>query len=212
MKKWILFDFDGTLTHTTDVAYMVYQEMASRYRLTHLTKTELLAIKALPLLEKLRALGIHLVDLPKLMKETQKIVRQYLEHTEMMPGIEALIKDLKAHGYRLAIISSNTKKNILFVLKLFDLMLFDQVYGKAGLFNKDQRIKKVLKRYRLSPDEVLYIGDEVRDITACQSIHVDIASVTWGFDDLLSLQEKNPTYLIHHVDELRTILLGEHHE
>lgn len=208
MKKWILFDFDGTITHSMDVAYLVYQRIAEKYRLSHLSKQELMAIKALPLFDKIRALGIHVVDFPKIMKDTQKVVREFLEHTELMPEMKELLLAIK-QKYRLAVISSNTKKNIKTVFELHQLDVFDKIYGKAGLFTKDEQIQRILRKYRLKKEEVLYVGDEVRDITACQTIGVQIASVTWGFDDERMLSEKQPTYLIHTVADLGKLLLED---
>ena len=45
-----------------------------------------------------------------------------------------------------------------------------------------------LKLMRLGRDEVVYIGDEARDIDAAQKVGIPIISVTWGFNssDVLS--------------------------
>jgi phosphoglycolate phosphatase len=208
LYKLIIFDFDGTLTSSMDVAYKVYQMMAQKYRLTTLTKPELLELKALPLFEKLRVLGISLFDIPKLTKESQKLVRSFLEETQIYPGMKELVSLLKDKGYLVAIISSNIKRNIYHVLKHHQFLMFDKIIGKAKLFEKHVVIQALAKKKKISLQDVLYIGDEVRDIHACQKINVDVAAVSWGFDDPSVLLAEHPTYLVHEVVELKNILLG----
>ena len=45
----------------------------------------------------------------------------------------------------------------------------------------------VEKGFSLS--ETLYIGDEVRDVKACQKIGLDIISVSWGLNNKEALYE-----------------------
>lgn len=60
----------------------------------------------------------------------------------------------------------------------------------------------------LSIREILYVGDEVRDIDAAGSIGMDIAAVTWGFNSKAALVAAEPTYVIEHASELPG-LVGE---
>jgi phosphoglycolate phosphatase-like HAD superfamily hydrolase len=68
--------------------------------------------------------------------------------------------------------------------------------------------KKILRRYGIRKEEVLYVGDEIRDITATKNIGVDIASVDWGYNSREGLEEHKPEYLISEPEELLTICLN----
>lgn len=50
-------------------------------------------------------------------------------------------------------------------------------------------IKKFLKEKKLQTEEVLYVGDEQRDVVACKKIGVEIIWVGWGYDVLDTIKE-----------------------
>ena len=63
-----------------------------------------------------------------------------------------------------------------------------------------------MKDNGFSAADILYVGDEVRDIKACNKVNVDIAFANWGVDaneDLSSYSVKyileNPSDLYHPV-------------
>jgi phosphoglycolate phosphatase len=70
-----------------------------------------------------------------------------------------------------------------------------KIYCKASLFGKDKLITKFLKKYNLNASEILYVGDETRDIVACQKVGVKIAWVEWGYDTKEAAAAVNPDYL-----------------
>jgi phosphoglycolate phosphatase len=79
---------------------------------------------------------------------------------------------------------------------------FDYVVGKGGLFGKDKIIRSILKKRKLKSDEVLYVGDEVRDIEACRKLGIKIAAVTWGFSSKELLEKNKPDFLIDRAEEI----------
>ena len=59
------------------------------------------------------------------------------------------------------------------------------------LFGKKRALRRVKRRLLKSYAHLLYIGDEIRDIEACQKAGVDIISVSWGFNSRSALIEHN---------------------
>ena len=55
-------------------------------------------------------------------------------------------------------------------------------------------------------DDVVYIGDEERDIAACKKCKISIIAVTWGFDSKELLEKNNPHYLADTPKELLEII------
>ena len=55
-------------------------------------------------------------------------------------------------------------------------------------------------------DELLYIGDELRDIKACNKLAVPFMWVSWGLDGFELIEKENPTYIAHTQKELIKIL------
>ena len=55
---------------------------------------------------------------------------------------------------------------------------FSFVTGTSRIFGKDRRIRKAIRDAGLDSNEVLYVGDEIRDIEAGRAAQVEVAVVT----------------------------------
>jgi phosphoglycolate phosphatase len=98
----------------------------------------------------------------------------------LFAGIPELMETLESKGYRLGIVSSSRHDTIEAIVSHYKLPVDFVASGK--LFNKAQSLRDTLKNERLELSEVLYIGDEVRDVEACHQVGLDIISVTWGLN------------------------------
>lgn len=63
------------------------------------------------------------------------------------------------------------------------------------IFGKHTVINSFIKKHNLNKKDVLYIGDELRDIEACKKSKIKIISVTWGFDSCDLLLSGNPDFV-----------------
>ena len=206
MLKAIIFDFDGTIADTKDISYYVYCDLAKKYNIEIIDKKSYDALSELPLNKRLSHFGVPFYKLPKLVKIAIPLFRQYLKEAPVFPDLEDVLDYLKEQGYLLIILSSNHQKNINHFLELHNINHFSDVYAKASLFGKDKKIKKLLRKHKLSKDEVVYIGDEERDILSCKKAGVKIISVPWGYDDIKLLEAANPDFLIKNGRELIGII------
>ena len=79
----------------------------------------------------------------------------------------------------------------------------------CGLWNKAKKIKKLMKRHKIQNNEVVYIGDEVRDIEACKQIWIAIIAVSWWYNNQEILEENTPNMIISHpidiIDSIKKI-------
>lgn len=119
---------------------------------------------------------------------------------------EALI-DLKNAGHHLGIITSNSKDNVTEFLKVNELdNLFEFIYSGITIFGKTTIINNVLRQKQLKLEEVIYVGDETRDIEASKKSNIKVIAVTWGFNSPEVLAKQKPNYLIHHPSELLEVV------
>lgn len=51
-------------------------------------------------------------------------------------------------------------------------------------------------KYNINPLEVIYVGDEDRDIIAAKKTKIKTIAVTWGFNTNEKLSRENPDYLV----------------
>lgn len=208
-KKLILFDFDGTIADTKFIAYDVYLDIAKRYGLKILSEEEIKAFHHDPLRKKLKAYDIPLSKLPGLMRQAAKIFHEKIEAAPVFDGIPRLIARLKERGDYVAIVSSNRKAIIDTFLRHHRWAAFDAVHGKAPMFKKEKSIQKIMKKFKVDKHQTLYIGDELRDIEACQRFSIDILAVTWGYDPREILETAQPKYLFDTVEALSQYLLDD---
>ena len=65
---------------------------------------------------------------------------------------------------------------------------------------------EALRRFNLTPDEAVYVGDSEVDFQTAKNAGTDVILVTWGFRDKDFLASLKPTFLINRPSELTSIL------
>ena len=118
-----------------------------------------------------------------------------MENIKFFPGVKKFLFDLKKEGYKLAIISSNRKENIDKFIKFNKLNVFDFVHGKTDIFGKAGYLEKFLKDFSLKKSEVIYIGDEIRDVEACKKVGIKMIGVSWGLHTIQALKRIGVDYI-----------------
>jgi phosphoglycolate phosphatase-like HAD superfamily hydrolase len=90
-----------------------------------------------------------------------------------------------------------------------DIDVFNYIYSSTSLFGKDKLIKHYLKAVKTTPDKVIYVGDEIRDVDSAKASNIKVISVTWGYNDKELLTKHNPDYLVDTIPALQNILIPE---
>ncbi len=206
MLKAVIFDFDGTLADTGHILYKVYDRLSVKHNLPPIPHDKMDEIRSMPIRARFKKAGVPLFKLPQLLRETLQIYTEFIGSAEPFPGIEDLVRSLKAQGLILSIISSNTVKNINSFLESHQLDLFDHIRSTSSLFGKHRTINQALRELCITGDEAVYVGDELRDITACRKVPIRIIAVSWGYDHLSLLQEGKPDYLVRTPSEITRLL------
>jgi phosphoglycolate phosphatase-like HAD superfamily hydrolase len=63
-----------------------------------------------------------------------------------------------------------------------------------------------MRATKLKPREILFIGDEIRDIDAAQETGVHIAAVTWGYNSRTALESAAPDHILDSPEEITELL------
>lgn len=192
MIKYVLFDFDGTLVDSRAAVITAFNQIAGKYGFKPIATEDLEHLHSLSMIDRFRFLGIPLYRLPFLRGELLQIYHRQLQEVTLVPGMDAVIRDIRSKGLRTGIVSSNQAGIIQTVLNVHDIIM-DDIYCSGRFFGKDRVFRRVLKQQKLQPQEVLYICDEQRDIDACKKVQITPVWVSWGFesasvlDDVLSV-------------------------
>lgn len=204
--KCIIFDFDGTLADSENSSIAVYNILAEKYGYKKLKEKDIPKLKLTPIPKVLSQMGIPYTKVFTLLREGQKLLKDYM-HTikPYKENLKQLLDDVYEHCNIMGVISSNSKKNIKAFFRKHDITCFCFIIS-SPLFTKEVKINKIKRKYNLENEDILYVGDEVRDIISSHKADVDICSVSWGFNSFSSLEEEKPTYIIHDLDELLDII------
>jgi phosphoglycolate phosphatase len=107
----------------------------------------------------------------------------------------------------MGILSSNSSDNIQACLRANQAdKIFAPVVGHRRLLGKGRALRRFLRSQCLPKGDVLYVGDEVRDIEAARQAGVDVAAVAWGANTRELLLNHRPDYLIESPGQLATML------
>ncbi|AFZ20361.1 HAD-IA family hydrolase [Allocoleopsis franciscana] len=205
--KVIIFDFDGTLADTFDAFVMISNRLALEFGYPPTTPEEIPKLRNLSSREIIKKSGISLFKMPFLLKKVREYLHQEILNLKTIPGIQDALIQLKHEGYCLGILTSNSEENVKLFLKKHGMQdLFSFIYSENSLFSKDKSLLKLMKKNNLRSDDLLYVGDETRDIEASKKIQIKVIAVTWGFNSGEVLTKHNPDFLIEQPSELIEVL------
>ena len=112
------------------------------------------------------------------------------------------LRELQALGYSLGIITSNTELNVQIFLRNHGLELFDFIRCSSKLLGKARMIRSVIRRQHVRAADILFVGDETRDIEASKKAGIRIAAVTWGYNSRRSLVAMKPDFIFETLKNL----------
>jgi len=204
--KYIIFDFDGTLADSTAVLASAWNTIAQKYKFKGIELKEIESLKKLSIAERSKLFDFPMYKLPMILPQFYRLYRQSLNDVHLYNGMKEVLMEIDKRGYKILIISSNSQENILEFLKMNGIHCVSNVLCSNRIFGKDKVIKKFLKDTSITPSEVLYIGDEQRDIVACKKAGVPIIWVGWGYDSIEVVQQEEPEYKVATPQEILNII------
>lgn len=213
--KAIIFDFDGTICNTgkgimKSAAYALreygYPVPENLNDLSYFIGPPLL----ITFQEQYNADPVQAENLVKKFRE--RYSEKGIYESELYNGIKALLHNLKADGFKLAIASSKPQQYIEKLLKHFNISkYFDTVTGvsfEADCEPKSDIIMRCLKKLDTEPDAVLMTGDKHYDIDGARMNHIDSMGVLWGFGTRFEFIEAGATFIAEKPSDIEAAALG----
>ena len=201
-RKIILFDFDGVIADSFDIAFEVNKIIDPKivsekdYRKLFDGNIVEWAIKSTPKEE-----------LERLDREFWKRYIPQMKKVKIFTGMKKVIAEL-AKTYTLLIISSTIISPIRDFLKRNNIYsYFDNIVGSNFIdANKTERMKMVFKKYGVGLKDCLFITDTLGDIKEAGSLSVQSVGVNWGFQEKENLLKGKPFSIAEKPEELLDIV------
>jgi phosphoglycolate phosphatase len=192
----LVFDFDGTIADTLGETRRIFNQIAPDYGIRQVEEHELGHLRHLSLKQLLDHLDIPKRRVPALISRGTGLMRGNITRLRMIDGMTEVLTELRRHVHSFGILTSNATANVDLFLRTHGLReQFDFISSTSKLTGKSKHLKAIRKTFSLRTEEILYIGDELRDVRASQKAGVPIAAVTWGFNSRESLAAAEPDFL-----------------
>lgn len=213
MKKYILFDLDGTLTDSQEGILNSVEYMLDFYGIHVEDRESLRPWLGPPLKDSLmkyygfsREKALEGVD-----KYREYFDRQGIFENQVYEGVEELLKELKAKGCLLFVATSKPEPAARRVLEHFRLDSYFTYIGGATL--SDSRVAKGdVIRYVLEANgitelnQVLMVGDREHDMIGAKENRLTAAGVLYGYGSREELLDAGADYIAKTPGEIAEFL------
>jgi phosphoglycolate phosphatase len=207
MAATAIFDFDGTIADSMELALSEYNRLAPRFRIKAVDRSDLARLRTMKARAAMREHGVSFWKLPFLVSSMRVAMHEQVDSLRPIEGVAEVLRALTASGCRCSIVSTNSSASIARFLHQHRLELFDHVVGGSSVFGKARALKRLIRRARLDASGVYYIGDEARDVDAAAAAGVRSIAVSWGYADRGALVCHTPTHIIDRPEELLRLLV-----
>lgn len=204
--KLIIFDFDGVLADTFDIFIASINNIFRKVGRREIKKNEIGKLKDLSIRDMFKYLEINPLEILIFANKVKQQMAEPINKIKIDSELKDKIKQVKNSHIEMGIITSNSKENVERFLNKNNLQIFDFILGNISAFNKHKSINKLVKKKKLNPEEVIMIGDEVRDVEAAKKSGIKIAAVTWGYDSEKLLMASSPNFIARKPEDLLKII------
>ncbi len=208
--KAIFFDLDGTLSNPEEGIVNSIKYALDFYNFDY-SKINLSKFIGPPLQDTFS----YILDEEK----SNEAIAKYRERFDGMNGlfenilydnVELVLKELNKKGYRLFTASSKPEVFVKRILEYFNIDTYFEFMGGATLdssrIGKTKVIEYVLENAKLSPNEVLMVGDRKYDLNSAEELGMDAVGVLYGFADENELDNCKSVKLINNIIEILEIV------
>lgn len=197
MKKTWVFDFDGTLADSREAAFRIFNRLAPEFGASPLKLEAIPSLRHLSVRELLKELGIRRWQLPALIRRGKELLREEIHQLRPCAGVFEQLEALRPEAERFGILTSNSVQNVeLFLRNHGKHHYFEFIISCSRLSGKARQLKAIARRFEVRPGNLVYVGDEVRDVRAARKAGVVMVAVGWGFSSRQALRESQPHALV----------------
>ena len=208
--KLAIFDMDGTILSTLDDLANGVDYALRENGLPARSKQETRAALGRGvrfLIEQSVPDVLSDVEISKVEEDFLKYYKVHsMDNTRPYDGIVELIKEVRESGIKTAVVSNKIDSAVKELCANFFEGAFDVAYGeRPGIPRKPdpKPINAIIDEFRLSKNEVVYIGDSEVDLLTANNAKIDHIIVTWGFRDREFLEQNGAKNLVESMDQLK---------
>lgn len=172
--KAVVFDCDGVMFDTAMANRKFYDMVLDHFNKPPLTDTQFVQVHMMTVADAISYLFSDMADQKPVLQCIKQIgAHNFIQYMEIADGLVELLAGLKSHGYIRAVATNrtDTMEQVLTDYGLKDQ--FDMVVTAADVKNPKphpEQLEKIMDRFSLDPDQILFIGDSMYDQQAAGAV------------------------------------------
>jgi len=206
--RLLVFDFDGTIADTFEAGFEILNLLSGEFGFRRLERDQLELARGMRTRQLMKYLGMPVTKMSAIARRGSEELSARIHGIQPLPGVPEALHELRAQGFEMGIITSNSQANVTAFLRTHRLEMFSFIRSSSKLMGKAREIRAAAKSQRLRLDEMFFIGDETRDIEACRKCGLPIAAVTWGYNTAASLKSLEPDFVFDTPADLVAMLVS----
>lgn len=181
MIKYFIWDFDGVICDSKDIAFNVHNKLRKKYKNLPIINNSIEYARLMN--------GEYDESLERYMTKKEKD-NYFLEHREEMyrrkteiKVFNKIVNFIQDENIPSIIITATYEKLVKYILNNngYDKKIFENILGRETEGRKSEKLCKTLERLNLDSSEVVYIGDTLNDVNFCNKIGINIIAVGYGY-------------------------------
>ncbi|WP_298875911.1 HAD-IA family hydrolase [uncultured Bradyrhizobium sp.] len=202
-----IFDLDGTLVDSFPWFLRTINDIADRFGFRRVRDEDIEELRHSSTREILNRLEVPVWKLPAIARYARRLKGQAASEISLFAGTDAMLRTLAGNGVQLALVTSDSEVNARQKLGA-SAALFQHFDCAASVFGKPAKFRRVIRRAGVVAQDVISIGDEVRDIEAARAVGVACGAVSWGYAAPAALQALAPDYMFECIHAIANTLCG----
>lgn len=213
--KYILFDFDGTLSDSAPGVLLSFERALTELGREIPGREVLIRFVGPPLTETFTGyFGFSDEELPEVLRIFR---REYaavgLDNQKMFPGVPEMLERIKGSGRKMAVATSKRESFARQICREYGIADYFEII--AGSSEDDVRNRKDdIIVYALSEmgvtdrAEVLMVGDRLYDVEGAKNCGIDCMGILYGYGDREELEKAGAKYIAETTKQAADMILS----
>jgi phosphoglycolate phosphatase len=200
--RLVIFDLDGTLSDSFPWFLSIVNAVADKHRFRRIEPDQVEALRGKDTREIVRFLDVPVWKIPAIARDMRRLKAARLDDIALFSVVDVMLRELKARGVTLAIVSSDNKCNVRRALGPANAALIAHYACGASLFGKAAKFRRVVKASGIPAARTICIGDEVRDSEAARKAGLAFGAVAWGYATEAALRAQAPEMVFSQMEDV----------
>ena len=216
-KKFIVWDWNGTLLDDTDAVLTCMNTSLSRIQCAPVTMEKLRDTQFVPLRNFYLSVGVPEEKLSEFLNFERGVFHDAYEALEdkapLRTGASKLLQRLKTNNIVNLIVSNHILDQIARLLHSHKIAeYFEEVlaYPSRALqfrdMTKGEKLHAYIKEKNLNASNAMIVGDTHEEIAIARELGMGSIAITNGLLSERRLRDMRPDYVVHSLDEIHPIL------